>query len=78
MITDVKNKTAKTSKMSDRISYFYKKTAKVTEMNMLDEYALDEQGRFQIQRFDQQPAFSSFLPIILRQPMGVIPKPLRT
>ncbi|MHC4907351.1 MAG: hypothetical protein ACYTBW_03720 [Planctomycetota bacterium] len=31
-------------------------------MNMLDEYALDEQGRFQIQRFDQQPAFSSFLP----------------
>ncbi|MHC5121826.1 MAG: hypothetical protein ACYSO7_10035, partial [Planctomycetota bacterium] len=31
-------------------------------MKMSDEYTLDEQGRFQIKRFDQQPAFASFLP----------------
>ena len=48
--------------MSETISDIYKNTAKATEMNSPDEYALDEQGRFQIKHYDRQPAFASFLP----------------
>jgi hypothetical protein len=38
------------------------KVRKAEKVNTSDEYRLDKNGRFQIMRYDQQPAFASFLP----------------
>ena len=38
------------------------KRVKVADVNQSEEYSLDHRGRFQIKRYDRQPAFASFLP----------------
>ena len=47
--------------MHKPISNIYDKAMKSSAVNT-DEYSLDHKGRFQIKRYDQQPAFASFLP----------------